>query len=131
MATAKNDNAADYGTELSLSLFSDLMANDYLEDAQRRFDSAKGAREKKAVAREVSTLFGVYGALVYIVYPDSAEFRQGIDSDKELSANFKRIKAWLERHDGKKKSEEMRGKLEPAMREIAPLVAALENRGRS
>ena len=129
MATAKNDNAADYGTELSLSLFSDLMANDYLEDAQRRFDSAKGAREKKAVAREVSTLFGVYGALVYIVYPDSAEFRQGIDSDKELSANFKRIKAWLENHDGKKRAEEFRGKLEPAMREIAILIAALETRG--
>jgi len=66
-------------------------------------------------AAELETLKGAYGMLVYYFYPLKPDFQKKINGDKELSRNFKMVKRWLDRSDGKQAADQSFRSVIPAI----------------
>ena len=85
--------------------FKDLYVKDYLSFLQASFpySSPEG---RIAILEQISALVVMYSVLVYKTYYYLPEFKERVDSDKRLKNNFKMVKEWLDRNEGKKIADE-------------------------
>ncbi|MCX6772100.1 MAG: hypothetical protein NTX79_08710 [Candidatus Micrarchaeota archaeon] len=81
--------------------FTDHIAKDCIAFLPWKYGSTKDPQERFVLAMQADKARQLYSMLVYYAYPNRPEFREKIDSDRELSANFKMVKEWLDRNQGK------------------------------
>jgi len=86
--------------------FSDQMAKGYVGMFPVRFSMCKNDEEKEKILFEAQMTASLYAVLVYYRYNERSDFRSIIDSKPELAENFKMIKAWLDKRDGKAAADE-------------------------
>ena len=73
----------------------------------KRLSSAKDDFERIKIFNEARVATGLYCSVVYNIYPNSRDFKMSIDNDPELSANFRNIKKFLDKHGGREAAGEM------------------------
>jgi len=88
------------------SWFSDQMAKGYVGTFPARFAVCKNEKEREEVLQEAQITAALYAVLVYYRYNEREDFRRAIDSNPELSENFRTIKAWLDEREGKAAADE-------------------------
>jgi len=86
--------------------FSDQMAKNYVGTFPTRFAICKNDEERNSILREAQTTATLYAVLVYHIYSKRDDVRRTIDSNPELSENFKVMKAWLDNNGGRQAADE-------------------------
>jgi len=81
--------------------FTNRLAREYVAFLSENYNSSNNARERFALHVQAEKLLQIYSMLVYYAYPNRSDFKKKIDTDQELSENFKTIKGWLDQNDGK------------------------------
>jgi len=81
--------------------FTDDFTQGYLVPMLEDISSTKDAAEKEDLQYGLTTLLEMYAAFIYYYYPKSSELKESISSDKELSANFEKVKQWVDQNGGK------------------------------
>ena len=90
-----------------LPFFSNDVYSLYFLAFPKRLSSAKDEAERVKIFNEARVATGLYCSVVYNIYPNSRDFKTGIDSSPELSANFRNIKKFLDGHGGREAAGEM------------------------
>jgi len=81
--------------------FTNRLAKEYVSTLPERYDNEKDPNKRVAIYIEADRVAQIYAALVYYIYPNRESFRKEIDSDRELSKNFAKVRAWMDQNDGK------------------------------
>lgn len=84
--------------------FTDPVAKECISSSKEMFFRVK-AKDKIRVLSSISSTVVVYSLLIYKLYGASPEFQNRINSSKELRANFKAMKSFLDANDGEKIAE--------------------------
>lgn len=82
-------------------LFTDALSKDLVIQLGQRLAESKSAPEAEEAAFNVKFMLTMYSVAVYYIYPTKEWLKKSVDSDKELSSNFKMVKGWLDGHGGK------------------------------
>ncbi len=85
--------------------FKDKIYREYFSTFDKRLAAAKNDDERLAHFRDIRLLTTLYCTVVYYIYPNVPKFKELIDSDKELSANFKAVKKRLDENGGPQTAE--------------------------
>ena len=86
--------------------FTDQMAKGYVGTFPARFSMCKNEKEQECIMNEARVTVSLYSVLVYYTYNENEKFMKTNDSNKELSENFKMIKAWLDEREGKQAADD-------------------------
>src|SRR3989344_7203542 len=95
------------GMHSSLDLpqfFSTQMVRELLLSAPADYGKLP-ADEQDQMRSTASMVIGAYLLMVYRLYPENEEFRMAVDSNKELSSNFRKVSRWLDQHNGRRLAE--------------------------
>ena len=102
---AENNSAeqfARYREKLDYAdFFTDSVAKGYVSSMNQLFFSVP-AESKMQILSHMSSLVVVYSLIVYKLYGVNPELQRQIDSSKELGANFKAIREFLDANGGEK-----------------------------
>jgi hypothetical protein len=85
--------------------FSDQIARNYMNSFLKRLAHLDARQDIEQVKAEMEGALNVYSALVYLIYPNSSELQQKIDSSKEHSGNFRVISEWLSQNGGEERAQ--------------------------
>ncbi|GEM_PF-1791819 len=81
--------------------FTNRLAKEYVATLFEKYNSTKNAQARVSIHGEAEKVLQIYAMLVYYAYPSRPDFKGQINSDVELSRNFKAVKAWLDENGGK------------------------------
>ncbi len=81
--------------------FTDKFVSNCFGPFPQKYEKAADS-EKQEIFADAKTAAVVYSLLVYYIYKIKPDFRKAVDSSKELSSNYKAIKAWLDGVGGRK-----------------------------
>ncbi|MFA6214743.1 MAG: hypothetical protein WC717_05705 [Candidatus Micrarchaeia archaeon] len=89
------------GTGLGLAFdyrvfFTNGVCSAYLDALPSQAASAKDEKTGENLSRQVLSAAAVYATVIYYIYPNRPLFKKAIDSDKELSENFRKAKWWID-----------------------------------
>ena len=94
-------NLEDIGLHYDYSIFfRNAVYQDYFNSFETRISSAKTDEERIAYYRDIRLLTTLYSTVVYYIYPNVPAFKKIMDSDSELSTNFKAVKTMLDKSGG-------------------------------
>jgi hypothetical protein len=107
----ENQSLSSYVREMMSSKdyemwFSNRLSQKYVGAFPLRYNLAVCDEQRQDIAREASSVLSIYSVLVYYVHPNSKEMQKGLEASRELSANFKLVKGWLEANGGKRIADE-------------------------
>ena len=112
----KPNSAFENGDGASLGLsydyrifFTDKVCSSYL----KKFEAEKKSPGKNDLYMRAAA--AVYATAIYYIYPNQPLFRKGIDSDKELSANFWKMKQWVDANGYERLADEIVSNVAKAM----------------
>ena len=87
--------------------FKDKICKDFFNRFPSLVNSAKNDDEVIALYTNARLLTSIYSLVVYKIYPNVPEYKEIIDSDKELASNFQEIKEKLDANEGERMAEQI------------------------
>ncbi|VVC01052.1 Uncharacterised protein [uncultured archaeon] len=103
------------GQEFDYSaMFTNELSRDDIYRMQQALFTASTPQERDEAVYTINATASFYAVVVYYIYPNKDWLKKTIESNQELSTNFKMVKSWLDTHNGKEVADYLVSQMQQA-----------------